>query len=76
MKKKNKPKAHDELRPEYDQAVIRKGIRGKHHESYRKGTNLVLLSPEVASAFPSAEAVNRALRMLIEVAQKTGTHDR
>lgn len=72
--KKTKIRNHDELRPEYDRALIRKGIRGKYVEKYRRGTNLVLLAPDVATAFPSADAVNDALRLLIKVAgsmQKT-----
>jgi hypothetical protein len=38
------------------------GVRGKYVARLRKGSNLVLLDPEVAAAFPSAEAVNEALR--------------
>ena len=41
--------------------------------SYNKGTNLVLLSPDVAKAFPTEEAVNQALRSLIEIAQRSVT---
>ncbi len=61
----------DELRSEYRRADLGRGIRGKHLESYRKGTNLVLLSPDVAKAFPTAESVNDALRSLIEVARRS-----
>lgn len=50
LKKKSKTK-QDELRHEYDASIIRQGVRGKHYESYRRGTNLVLLSPDVASLF-------------------------
>ena len=57
-----------ELRPEYDAALIRKGVRGKYAGRYRAGTNLALLSPDVVEAFPSDEAVNDALRMLMKVA--------
>ena len=60
----------DELRPEYHHEDLGPGVRGKYFESYRKGTNLVLLSPDVAQAFPTEEAVNDALRSLIEVARK------
>jgi hypothetical protein len=63
----------DELRPEYRRKDLGPGVRGKHFESYRKGTNLVLLSPDVAKAFPTEDAVNDALRSLIEIAQKS-TH--
>jgi len=67
MKKANS----DELRPEYRREDLGPGVRGKYFESYRKGTNLVLLSPDVAKAFPTENAVNDALRSLIEIAQKT-----
>jgi hypothetical protein len=52
----------DDLRPEYDFASMKGGVRGKYVARLRKGSNLVLLDPEVAAAFPSAEAVNEALR--------------
>ena len=54
-----------DMRPEYD---FSGGVRGKHHKSYREGTNVVLLEPEVARVFRDSEAVNRALRMLIDLA--------
>lgn len=49
------------MQPEYD---FRGGVRGKHARRYAEGTNLVLLAPDVAKAFPTANAVNRALRAL------------
>lgn len=61
----------DELRPEYRREDLGEGVRGKYLEAYRAGTNLVLLSPEVAKVFPTEESVNEALRHLIEVAQKS-----
>jgi hypothetical protein len=61
----------DELRPEYCREDFGVGIRGKYYDAYRKGTNLVLLSPDVAKAFPTEEAVNDALRSLLRLAQKT-----
>jgi hypothetical protein len=51
-----------DLRTEYDFPSMRGGIRGKYVARLRKGSNLVLLEPEVAAAFPSAAAVNEALR--------------
>ena len=60
----------DELRPEYDLSQLKRRVRGKYVERYREGTNIVLLEPDVAAAFPDAEAVNEALRMLIKVAQR------
>ncbi len=56
----------DELRPEYDAADLKGGVRGKHLDRYRAGTNLARLEPDVRAAFPSDEAVNEALRSLIK----------
>jgi hypothetical protein len=52
----------DDLRPEYDFRSMAGGVRGKYIDRLRQGTNLVLLEPEVAEAFPSDAAVNEALR--------------
>jgi len=49
------------MRPEYD---FRNGVRGKYAERYGRGTNVVLLDPDVAEMFPDPAAVNRALRAL------------
>ena len=57
----------DELRSEYD---FTGGVRGKHHAAYQAGTNVVLLDADVAKAFPDSSSVNRALRLLLEVAEK------
>jgi len=63
----------NEMRKEYKRENMGKGIRGKYIEEYRKGTNLVLLSPDVAAAFPDDASVNNALRSLIKIArQSTG----
>lgn len=71
MKKKPKAKQNDDLRPEYDESLIRDGVRGKYAERYRKGTNLVPLAPDVARAFPDSVTVNEALRLLIRVAKES-----
>ena len=60
---------NDDLRPEYDFATMKGGVRGKYAARLRKGSNLVLLEPEVAAAFPSAEAVNEALRGVLNTAR-------
>ncbi|MBH8563800.1 hypothetical protein I8748_16655 [Nostoc sp. CENA67] len=60
----------DELRPEYDFAQMEGGVRGKYVERYRTKTNLILLDPDVAQAFPNEKAVNDALRLLIQIAQR------
>jgi hypothetical protein len=58
------------MRPEYDFSQLKGRTRGKYVERYREGTNLVLLDPDVAAAFPDAKAVNEALRLLMNVAQR------
>ena len=66
MKKNDETGPDDEdLRPEYDASVLKGGVRGKHLERYRAGTNLALLAPDVRAAFPTDESVNEALRSLI-----------
>lgn len=68
MKKKIVNEENDELRPEYDMhELLKGGIRGKYAERYRAGTNLVLLDPDVAKAFPNEQAVNEALRLVIKL---------
>jgi hypothetical protein len=57
----------DELRPEYD---FSKSARGKHRAAYKAGTNVVLLDADVAEAFPDSTSVNRALRLLLDIAKK------
>lgn len=70
MKKKTeKPKRPDELRREYDLSTLHGGVRGKYTARYNSGTNLVLLSPDVAQYFPDARSVNAALRKLIRFAK-------
>jgi hypothetical protein len=61
----------DELRPEYRREDLGPGVRGKYLKTYRSGTNLVLLNPDVAKAFPTEEAVNDALRSLMQVAKRS-----
>ena len=62
---------HEEMRKEYKREDLGKGIRGKYFEEYKTGTNLVLLSPDVAAAFPDDASVNDALRGLLKVAQQS-----
>ena len=69
--KKTVRKRPDELRPEYDLAALGKGVRGKYYKRATAGTNLVLLDPDVARAFPTSESVNSALRKLVEIATES-----
>ena len=64
-----KDKTTDELRPEYKKEDLGEGVRGKYLSDYRAGTNLILLSPDVAAVFPDEKAVNDALRSLIKIAK-------
>lgn len=59
----------DQLRAEYRRDELGKGVRGKRLKAYQEGSNLVLLDPKVAAAFPTERAVNEALEGLIEVAE-------
>ena len=59
-------KSNDELEQEYDLKSLGKGVRGKYFENYEKGTNVVVIDPELSKVFPNAKAVNDALRKVIE----------
>jgi len=61
------PATDDEMRAEYDFSA---GVRGKHREQYKAGTNVVFLASDVAREFKDSESVNRALRLLLELAQR------
>ena len=63
-------KTKDELQPEYDFANMPGGVKGKYVERYRQGTNLALLDRDVAAAFPDDEAVNEALRSVMNAAER------
>lgn len=56
------------MQPEYD---FSRGIRGKHAARYAAGTNVVVLEPDVAKAFPTANMVNEALRLLMSIAGRS-----
>jgi hypothetical protein len=66
--KKGKPKKTDDLRPEYDLRTLTVRRLGPERKSF--GGSVVRLEPDVAEVFPSAEAVNEALRFLMRVAKE------
>jgi len=66
MKKVNRT-SKDDMRPEYDFAHMKGGIRGKYAAQFRSGTNLVLLDPEIAKAFPTDASVNQVLRFVLDL---------
>ncbi len=61
----------DDLRPEYKRADFGELVRGKYVERLKKGSNVVVLDPRIAQAFPTSEAVNEALLSLLELTEKT-----
>jgi hypothetical protein len=67
--KKTKRIAKNGLREEYDFASMKGGVRGKYVKRLRQGTNIVVLEPEVAAAFPNDRAVNQALRGVLTAAR-------
>jgi hypothetical protein len=69
--KRGSRKAGDELRPEYRRSDFGKLVRGKYAARAARETNVVVLEPELAEAFPNAKAVKEALRGLLDVAATT-----
>ena len=63
----------EDLRSEYDFSA---GVRGKHHQNYQAGTNVVFLDADVAKAFKDSESVNQALRLLLDLAKRQLPPDR
>jgi len=59
----------EDMKKGYRREDLGLGVRGKYYNEYKKGTNLVLLSPDVAAAFPDEDSVNTALRSLMKLAQ-------
>lgn len=62
----------DELRAEYKRSDFQKLERGKYYERVKTSSNVVVLDPEIAAAFPSSAAVNKALHSLLEEAENGG----
>lgn len=61
--KKDKRMSKDELRTEYNRSDFNGPmIRGKYAQRLREASNIVVLKPDVAVAFPNEEAVNKALQ--------------
>lgn len=65
--KKARRERQDDMLQEYD---FSKGVRGKYAKRYAEGTNVVVLSPDMAKVFPTSESVNEALRTLVLVGRK------
>lgn len=67
--KKVKLEMVDELRPEYKRSDFGEIVRGKYANRIKEESNVILLKPDIAKAFPNDEAVNKALRYLLEIAE-------
>lgn len=63
--KKASRKSADELRPEYKRSDFTSLVRGKYAARVARATNVIVLEPKVALAFPNDRAVNEALRGLL-----------
>src|SRR5881296_2926908 len=64
----------NDMRAEYDFASMPGGIRGKYVQRLRRESNIVVLEPDVAEAFPTGEAVNAALRGMLDTAMAVRTY--
>jgi hypothetical protein len=58
-------------RPEYRREDFGSMVRGKYAKRMRESSNVVVLDPDVAEAFPNSQAVNETLRRLIELAKSS-----
>ena len=65
-KAKESSKLEDTMRPEYDMSG---GVRGKYANRFPSDVVMVALAPDVAAAFPDAESVNEALRVILRAAK-------
>ena len=67
MKKASKKAPADEMRAEYDFSSMAGGVRGKYARQFAAGSNVVVLEPDLAKAFPTASDVNAALRAVLNL---------
>ena len=74
MKKVNNREIEDDLRPEYDLSKLKGGVRGKYAKRFQQGTNLILLSPDVARYFPDENSVNTVFRSIVGIAKTELSH--
>ncbi len=69
--KKASTKMADQDIPELTRDQLGKGIRGKYLKHFMQGSNVVVLEPEILKAFPTSEAVNKALASMLAFAKET-----
>lgn len=58
-----------ELREEYDLSEMTVVAKGRYAPHRRPGKNVVLLAEDVVKAFPTDEAVNEALRLVMRISE-------
>ena len=63
----------DTMRPEYD---FSRGVRGVTARRFARGVNIILLDPDVAELFPTARAVNEALRTFVRLRHRSRKRSR
>jgi len=68
MKEEVEVERDPDMLDDYD---FSQGVRGKYVQRFAQGSNVVVLSPDIAAIFPDSESVNNALRMLVEIAGKS-----
>ena len=69
--KKASTKTADQDIPELKREQLGKGVRGKYMRQFMQGSNVVVLQPEIQKAFPTSEAVNKALASMLAFAEET-----
>lgn len=70
MKKISTTKSEQDI-PELKREQLGAGVRGKYLKHVSQGSNVVVLQPEIQKAFPTSEAVNKALATMLAFAQET-----
>ena len=68
MKQQVEMERDPDMLDDYD---FSQGVRGKYVQRFAQGSNVVVLSPDIAEIFPDSESVNAALRLLVEVAGRS-----
>ena len=72
MKKRSTSKDDQDI-PEFKREQLGVGVRGKYHKQFMQGSNVVVLQPEIQKAFPTSEAVNKALASMLAFTQEAQT---
>jgi hypothetical protein len=72
MKKQSTSKDDQDI-PELKREQLGVGVRGKYHKQFTRGSNVVVLQPEIQKAFPTSEAVNKALANMLAFTQEAQT---